>query len=217
MPASNFVPLQITLEDIGHRFGKNTVIRDLNACITAQEHVVIRGRNGSGKSTLGRIIAGHLTPSFGTIRWEQVEKGATVIPLEAEETSLKTMLIGPGTSLHPELSPRELIQFHSQFRSWWADCDPLERLSEAGLIAHLDAPFRTLSSGLKQRVALTLALSTQCGALILDEPCGNLDTDGIKWYRSSLELIRGRTTVCICSNDRKEDHLEPDQTFSLIS
>ena len=65
------IPCSVSLSDLGHRFGKQEVLKGLQAKINAGEHVVIQGSNGSGKSTLGQIIAGHLTCSSGEILWKQ--------------------------------------------------------------------------------------------------------------------------------------------------
>ena len=68
---------------------------------------------------------------------------------------------------------------------------------------------------MQQRVKLALALAAQTGLIVLDEPCANLDADGIAWYRESLQAMRGKATLVVCSNDRSEDFISPDIMIEL--
>lgn len=68
---------------------------------------------------------------------------------------------------------------------------------------------------MQQRVKLTLALAAHAGLIVLDEPCANLDSSGIAWYREALAERRGTTTLVVCSNDREEDYIDPDLILEL--
>lgn len=201
----------ITAHKLGHRFGKHVALSNLEFHITPNEHVVIRGNNGSGKSTLARILAGHLSCTDGLVTWTDLNS----VTVSEDDVSLTTMFSGPSSTLHPALTIREILSFHETFRNWWPGFEPFIWLKQGGLMNSLDTPFAQLSSGMKQRVELTLALGTECGLLVLDEPCANLDAHGIEWYREQLEWVNEKTTLCICSNDRAEDHLEPSQVITL--
>ena len=201
----------ITAHKLGHRFGKHVALSNLEFHITPNEHVVIRGNNGSGKSTLARILAGHLSCTDGLVTWTDLNS----VTVSEDDVSLTTMFSGPSSTLHPALTIREILSFHETFRNWWPGFEPFIWLKQGGLMNSLDTPFAQLSSGMKQRVELTLALGTECGLLVLDEPCANLDAHGIEWYREQLEWVNETTTLCICSNDRAEDHLEPSQVITL--
>lgn len=206
-------PIAFEAQDLGHRFGNRWVFQGVSGSFNAGEHGVIRGANGSGKSTLGRILTGALQATSGMLTWSA--------GLEAwdwqrrDELVLQTLLMAPAASLHPDLTVREACAFHGRFRSWWPGFDPLQSLEAAGIAYAFDKPLRTLSSGMRQRVQLAIALGTESGLICLDEPCANLDQRGIDWYRELLQTIRPRTTTLICSNDRKEDHLEPDWVLEL--
>ena len=209
------IPCAISLIDVSHRYGNSDVIKGLHANIQAGEHVVIEGANGSGKSTLGRIIAGHLTCTSGEIQWHQKESTEEHSASHLDDIALQTMLMGPASTLHPLLTIQELLTFHSEFRTWWSGLNPNDWIRDCGLFNHLHSPFSTLSSGMQQRVKLLLALATQSALVVLDEPCVNLDAHGIDWYRECLQHIRSKTTIVVCSNDKKEDHLAPTQVIRL--
>jgi ABC-type multidrug transport system ATPase subunit len=56
-------------------------------------------------------------------------------------------------------------------------------------------PIKLYSSGMKQRVRLALAFFTQASVLLLDEPCSNLDAQGMKWYRQSVGIIHRQSSA----------------------
>jgi ABC-type multidrug transport system ATPase subunit len=68
---------------------------------------------------------------------------------------------------------------------------------------------------MKQRLKLLLAFCSNTPLLLLDEPCSNLDENGIKWYRSMLEENLGTRTIIIASNQSIE--YEGCQTIINVS
>lgn len=211
MAASTPTPIAIELHQLGHEFleGK-PVLKGISSEIKAGMHAVINGQNGSGKSTLGKILSGQLTSSEGTIVWNQNDA-----ELPQQELLLEASFTGPSTSLHPQLSIEEILQFHGTFRNWRQGANPVASLHAAGLQSHMHVRFAELSSGMKQRVLLTVSLCTASGLIVLDEPCANLDRAGIDWYREQLVDLPAQTTLVICTNDRQEDYIQADVTLSL--
>jgi len=205
-------PLAFEAVDLGHRFGNRWVFRGVTGTFEAGGHGVIRGANGSGKSTLGRIFTGALQASSGQVTWDGERRWDW---RQRDDLVLHTLLMAPAAALHPDLTIREACAFHGRFRAWWPGFDPISVLRDAGLDAALDKPLRNLSSGMRQRVQLTVALGTEAALVCLDEPCANLDAQGIGWYRELLAQTRSRTTTLVCSNHRKEDHLEPSWVLDL--
>ena len=186
------------------------MFRGVSSEIKAGTHAVINGQNGSGKSTLGKILSGQLTATEGTIAWNQNDAD-----LPQQELLLEASFAGPSTSLHPQLSIEEILQFHGTFRNWRQGANPVASLHSAGLQPHMHVRFAELSSGMKQRVLLTVSLCTASGLIVLDEPCANLDRAGIDWYREQLVDFPAQTTLVICTNDRQEDYIQADVTLSL--
>jgi ABC-type multidrug transport system ATPase subunit len=203
-------PIGVTLDKVGHRFGLRWVFQELSLEIPAYSHFVIRGANGSGKSTLARILAGTLSASSGAV---MTREGSATRPNVDMRQSL---LIGPGNALHPDLTLTETLEFHARFRPFFPDLSPWEALNEAGLYAHRNKALGALSSGMQQRVKLALALCSASALTVLDEPCANLDANGIEWYRTRLALLVQKTTTVICSNHRPEDYLTPSGGHDLI-
>ncbi|MER3485720.1 MAG: ABC transporter ATP-binding protein, partial [Chloroflexota bacterium] len=63
----------------------------------------------------------------------------------------------------------------------------MEHLATLGIAEHVDKPISTLSGGMKQRLALALALIGSPNILLLDEPTANLDARG---RAELLDLLR---------------------------
>lgn len=200
----------VKLQNISHTFKSRPVFNPVSAEWPAGSECLIRGANGSGKSTLSRIIAGELTPNQGIVHWSRESE-----PLVVDALCLLCHRVSPNSALHPQLSIAELVAFHGQFRPWASPTSAQDLLNSAGLTAHMNKAYRDLSSGMQQRVKLALALASDAGLIVLDEPCANLDTSGVEWYREAVRGLRGSATMVICSNDRNQDFIDPDFTLNL--
>jgi ABC-type multidrug transport system ATPase subunit len=77
-------------------------------------------------------------------------------------------------------------------------------LQTAGLEAAAQKQIRYFSSGMKQRLKLIQAFASDTPVLLLDEPCTNLDQDGIALYQSLLQQHTDNRIVIISSNDPME-------------
>jgi ABC-type multidrug transport system ATPase subunit len=67
-----------------------------------------------------------------------------------------------------------------------------------------DKAVQFFSSGMKQRLKLILALYADTPILLLDEPCSNLDKNGILWYRKTIFDMLGSRTILVASNQLDE-------------
>lgn len=211
MTNSTETSIGLELKSLGHEFTVgNPILSNINAKIKPGSHVLINGANGSGKSTLGKIIAGQLTPTEGTISWRTGPSS-----LDNENILLNASFTGPSTTLHPQMSILEILHFHGTFRKWRQGVNPETILKVSGLSKHMNVRFIELSSGMQQRVLLAVSLATESGLVVLDEPCANLDASGIEWYQHQLSSFPNHSTLIVCSNDRREDYKRSDLTISL--
>jgi ABC-type multidrug transport system ATPase subunit len=65
---------------------------------------------------------------------------------------------------------------------------------------------KNFSSGMRQRVKLTLAIASQTPLLFLDEPCANLDAVAKKWYGDLIRQFGNGRIIVVCSNSEKEEY-----------
>ena len=78
-----------------------------------------------------------------------------------------------------------------------------------GLSEYKNKKIFELSSGIKQRLKLLLALNTQCNFTILDEPTTNLDDNGKEMYYNLFKKFKNKKSIIIATNDKK-DVIESD-------
>jgi spermidine/putrescine ABC transporter ATP-binding subunit len=163
---------RVQLEGISHRFGSETVIRDVSLEIAPGELLTLLGPSGCGKTTLLRIIAGFERPSEGRVLID----GEDVTSLPANRRP--TNLVFQRPTLFPHLDVFANVAFGLQVARV-GRAEQRERVSEALALVRLAGYERRrsheLSGGQMQRVALARALVNRPAVLLLDEPLSALD------------------------------------------
>ena len=165
---------RLSVDDLGHRFGRRVLFRGLSFEMAGGTSVAVTGSNGSGKSTLLRILAGVLRPRKGEV--ELQVNGASV---DAEERPLHTGLVAPYLNVYDGLTARENLQFLAKARQLPnAETRMQAVLNQVDLASRADDAVAEYSSGMKQRVKFAAALLAAPPLLLLDEPTVTLDAAG---------------------------------------
>ncbi len=189
----------ISLQNIGRRFNREWIFRDVNYTFQNNRSYAILGPNGSGKSTLLQVLTGSLTPSAGKLNYELDGK-----PVEVEQAYQHLSLAAPYLELVEDFTLSEMIDFHFKFKTFRDGLDKNAVISLLNLEASKNKPIRYFSSGMKQRTKLALAFCADTPMLMLDEPSSNLDAQGLDWYLSLIgQFTQNRLTI-ICSNQPNE-------------
>ena len=191
--------MKIYLEHISKRFQRHWIFKDVNLNLAAPGTCAILGPNGSGKSTLLRIIAGMQAPSAGKARFEQDN-----INLPAEQLYHHISFTAPSQEIVEEFTLEEFLKFHFSFKPIYPGLDIQQIIDITGLQNAQHKPIADYSSGMKQRVKLAQAIFTNCPVLLLDEPCTNLDDEGVQQYRGWIEQYTANKLVVVASNDIRE-------------
>ena len=191
--------MKIVLEQIGRRFNREWIFRNVNYSFETGKSYAILGPNGSGKSTLLQIISGSLTSSEGKIEYSGSEK-----IIEVEDVFHQLSLAAPYLELIEELSLSEHIDFHFQFKKYRSGYNKETLISLLGLNSSEHKAIKNFSSGMKQRVKLALAFCADTSILLLDEPTSNLDQQGVEWYLSLVREFSADRLVIVCSNQEQE-------------
>jgi ABC-type multidrug transport system ATPase subunit len=189
----------IKLTDIGKRYGFDWIFKGVNYQFITKNSYAITGPNGSGKSTLLKVISGGLTPSKGSVDFRME---GTRNP-DKSELITKIAFAAPYISLLQELTLTEMIDFHFRFRKMMVD-NPDTVLEINGLGAHRNKPIGQFSSGMMQRLKLSLAILSETPVLLLDEPSSNLDEQGFAWYHDMIRHYTAEKIVIIGSNQPEE-------------
>ncbi|HLZ88463.1 MAG TPA: ATP-binding cassette domain-containing protein, partial [Puia sp.] len=185
--------MRITLIDAGKRFNRDWIFRHLSYEFSPSHSYAITGPNGSGKSTLLQSIAGAIAISEGAIRYE----GSDEIPPELAYRRLS--LCTPYLELVEEMTVTEFLQFHGSFKPFLPGITVGGIIQKMGLEAAAHKQMRYYSSGMKQRVRLAQALFSATPVVLLDEPCTNLDVEGIALYRRLIAEYGGGRMLVISS------------------
>lgn len=191
--------MEIILENLGRRFNRDWIFRNINYTFSQPQTYAILGINGSGKSTLLQILNGSLSPSAGTICFFYQHK-----IVEVEQVYQHISLAAPYLELIEEFSLTEMIDFHFQFKKYVTGMDWHKIIELLQMEASKNKLLRYFSSGMKQRVKLALAFCADTPLLMLDEPTANLDAQGIDWYLQLIEKFAANRLTIICSNQEHE-------------
>jgi ABC-type multidrug transport system ATPase subunit len=191
--------MKINLENIGRRFNREWIFRDVNYVFETGSSYAILGANGAGKSTILQVISGSLSSSEGVISYSK-----DGVLLNPEHVFEHLSMAAPYLELIEEFTLTELIDFHFQFKKYRTGLDRLQLIELMGLKRSEFKALKHFSSGMKQRVKLALAFCSETEMILLDEPASNLDQQGLEWYLSLVKEFSADRILIICSNQIQE-------------
>jgi len=192
--------LEIQLQGVGKKFERDWIFRGIDLTIESAKKIAFIGSNGSGKSTLLQIISGFVGVTEGEITFKRSGE-----ILEVENWYLHLTCATPYLDLPEEYTLKENYHFFKQFKQFQNNISLDEFASIANLQHAIDKPIRYFSSGMKQRLKLSLAILAQSELLLLDEPTSNLDDDGIAWYKMMMEKHIATKTTLVFSNNQPDE------------
>ncbi len=178
--------MTLQLTNIGKKYNKYWVVRDVNLDVANGEIMALLGPSGCGKSTTLRMIAGLDNPDEGKIYIDN-----------EDVTSLKPVKRGIGMvfqsyALFPHLSVSENLMLGLKVRG--VEAREIRRRVENVISLMKLVDFKhvlpsKLSGGQRQRIALARALLRDPNVYLLDEPMSNLDAQLREDLRPELRSI----------------------------
>jgi lipopolysaccharide export system ATP-binding protein len=178
--------------NIGKRFKRRPVLRDVTVRVRRGEAVGLLGPNGAGKTTCFYCITGLINPDTGNIlldgqditelpMYRRARLGIGYLPQEASifrgmsvENNIRAIL----EVTEPEVEKREII---------------LEDLLAEFSITHLRrAPAMALSGGERRRVEISRALASNPAFMLLDEPLAGIDPIAVSDIRDLIAQLKHR-------------------------
>ena len=179
----------LILENICKAYGEKTVLENFSHTFPAGKRTCIMGPSGCGKTTLLRIILGLEIPDRGT-------------------------LTGRPEQVSAVFQENRLFEAFSALSNLAAVCPHgdkqvmADHLTELGLGDSLHKPVRTLSGGMKRRVAIARAVLAPGELMILDEPFTGLDKDTKAVVLDYLkDHTQGRTLILVTHDPAERDAL----------
>lgn len=174
-------------------YRENHVLKDFCASFASGKITCIMAPSGRGKTTLLRLLMGLEQPDGGEISGMKGKKLSAVFQ---EDRLCPNLSAGANVCIALKISETDASRLAEEFRSMNL---PEACISQAA---------RTLSGGMKRRVAILRALFSPWDILILDEPFQGLD---VRTRTKVLNTIRrhcaGRTVICVTHEERDAKEL----------
>ncbi len=178
----------LRLVDVACRRGDRLLFTGLNETLQSGELLWLRGGNGRGKTSLLRLVAGLSPPERGQILWGDAPTRGS------DRFAAELVYIAHANALKDDLTAAESLAFLARVHGRDASPGALRAaLVRLGLAGRERTPTRSLSQGLRRRVALArLALETAPALWVLDEPFDALDVAGTATLHELLAAHRAR-------------------------
>lgn len=179
-------------QHLTRQFGERTAVADITFSVEPGEVYGFLGPNGAGKSTTIRIILGLLRPSAGRV----LVNGADATRQHVLAARV-TGAVVETPAFYGYLTGRETLRQAARVRGNVSEDRMSSVLRMVGLAGRADSPVRAYSLGMRQRLALALALLANPRLLVLDEPTNGLDPAGIHDVRELLRRLAADEGIAI--------------------
>lgn len=180
----------ITARGVCKRYGKLTVLRDIDVDVPRGEVTAIVGPNASGKTTFNKILLGLVRPDAGEIQFD----GSSIAGQSDYRARIGYMQQAPR--FPDNLCPADIFAMLTDLRRDSGRRDE-ELIEIFALDSAMRTPMRFLSGGMRQRVNAALAFLFDPDLLVLDEPTAALDPVSSSALKDKIRRERngGRTFI----------------------
>ena len=183
----------IETNQLTKQYGQQKSVADLNIHVRKGRIYGLLGRNGAGKTTTMKMLLGLTPPTTGRVAiWGERLQGneKKLLP------RIGSLIESPG--FYPNLTGTENLRIFATLRGLKNSNAIKNALNLVGLPYRDKKLFSQYSLGMKQRLAIALAVMHDPTLLILDEPINGLDPIGIAEVRSFIRELcveRGKTIL----------------------
>ena len=192
----------IVAKGVTKRYGRVYAVRDVNIDVPAGRSLALWGSNGAGKTTFIRCL-------LGVMRFRgQATIGGQDVRRHGRAARAMVGYVPQELAFHDDV---RLGSAMALFASLRRTDRPRARLAleRVGLSGHERTRVRDLSGGMKQRLALAIALLSDPPVIVLDEPTSNLDAAGRGEVVRTLQHLRQAGKTLVFASHR------PDEVITL--
>ncbi|GAB4154163.1 MAG: hypothetical protein Fur0021_20530 [Candidatus Promineifilaceae bacterium] len=196
-PSPTNTPAPIAVHGLAKRYGQAEALHNVSFTTTSGEILALWGANGAGKTTLLKAI-------LGLIRFEGeiIVNGHDV--QRNGKAARRSIGYVPQEAVFYDWGVLATMQFYARLKKASPERIPL-LLDRLGLQPHAHKAVAALSGGLKQRLALAIALLSDPPLLLLDEPTASLDTASQQDYLALLSSLRREGKTILFASHRLEE------------
>lgn len=197
--ANDPIAAAIAVRNLTKRFGRFTAVDDLSFTVRTGEAVALWGANGAGKTTAVRCLL-NLFPFEGEIAINGLDTRR-----QSKEVRRQIGFVPQELSFHDDMTVAETLIFYARLKKVpdGYDFEPL--LEQVRLSPHVNKRVGELSGGLKQRLALAVALLSDPPILVLDEPTASLDIRSREEFLLLLRSLKHQGKTMIFSSHHLEE------------
>jgi len=193
------------------RYGRQTVLQQLDLAVPAGALFALLGANGAGKSTLLRALAGIHPVRRGVIDLLGHDRARMPIAVQRQ-----IAYVAEGQALPAARSVSELAVYLAPLYPAWDRSYSDQVLAAFHLPVH--KPVGALSRGQRMKVSLWAALATRPKVLLMDEPFTGMEV-AVKdeLVRALIDVVSlVETTVLLCTHDLDEVEMLADWMALLV-
>lgn len=203
LPAGGPILLQkrmpmINVTHLTKRFGNFTAVSDVSFEVAPGEAVALWGPNGAGKTTIIRCLLGLYTAQG------QIQVNGFNLARQGKQARAAIGYVPQELAFYNHLTARDTLRFYAGLKHVAAGRVEAV-LDDAGLLPHAGKPVAALSGGMKQRLALAVALLSNPPLLILDEPTSNLDTTARDDFIRLVQAQQAQGKTLLFTSHRLEE------------
>jgi ABC-2 type transport system ATP-binding protein len=188
------LPAPIQIDGVSLSFGAHRVLDALSLRVERGTIYALLGGNGAGKSTTLSVLLGFARPDGGVVRVAGTDPVA-----DADGARRRIAYLPENVALYEHLSAVENADYLLALSG-----EPQSREAITGAFAAAglqerawDQPLGGFSKGMRQKVAIAVALLREVPVLLLDEPTSGLDPRATADFNALLAAVRERGTAVL--------------------
>ena len=199
----------VEARDLVRRFGDFVAVDKTSFEVYPGDIFGLLGPNGAGKTTTFKMLCGLLTVSDGELKVTGIN-----VKDAREEARQHLGYMSQKFALYGELSVKQNMEFfagaYGLFRQ--KAKERIEKLVEEFQLSEvIDAPAKTLPGGVKQRLAMAVALLHRPSILFLDEPTSGADVPTRRQFWRWMTALAAQGTTIIVTTHFMEEALYCDR------
>lgn len=188
----------IRIEAVSKKFGRTSAVGSISLEMQPGDSVALWGVNGAGKTTLIRCV-------LGLLRFEgRILIGGYDVARQGKRARMLVGYVPQELGFYDDLRVAEAVRFFGRLKGLVLRSTS-DVLGGVGLEGHEGKRIRELSGGMKQRLALAIALLGDPPVLVLDEVTASLDACGRREFVSLLSSLSGSGRTMLFASHRVEE------------